>query len=83
MDREPYPLPEFKYEDVDEHVRGISLLLEVEEVDENGLKGFLYENGELLLAREEDAILAKVCDSLGPVKRMRKNKKNKNKRMCQ
>lgn len=68
MDREPYPLPELKYEDADdEHVRGISLLLineEAEEVEENGLEGFRYEKGELLLAREEDAILECLRDSL-------------------
>lgn len=60
MDREPYPPPELKYVDADdEQERGISLLLrneDVEDVEENGLGDFRYENGELLLAREEDAI---------------------------
>lgn len=90
MDREPYPLPELKYEEADdEHVRGIILLLiseEVEEVDENGLEGFLCENGELLLAREEDAILESVCACSSLSRWLddeNEQKWKKNNRMCQ
>lgn len=63
MDREePSPPPaELKYEDAeDEQERGMSRPFmneeEDEEADENCVDGFRCENGELLRAREDDAI---------------------------
>lgn len=61
MDREPSPFPELTCEEAEEeHERGISRLFmneeDVDEVEEYGLDGFRYENGELLRARDEDAI---------------------------
>lgn len=52
--------PELKNDDAEEeHERGISLPFmkeEDEEVEEYGVDDFLCENGELLLAREDEAI---------------------------
>lgn len=60
MDRDPSPPPELKYEDAEEEQeRGISLPFineEDEEVEEYGVEGFRCENGELLRARDDDAI---------------------------
>ena len=59
MDRDPPP-PELKYDDAEvEHERGISFPFmndDDDDVDEYGLDGFRYENGELLRARDDDAI---------------------------
>lgn len=68
MDREPSPFPELKYEEAEvEHERGISRLFmneeEVDDVDEYGVTGFRYENGELLRALDEDAIVFSWVDS--------------------
>ena len=61
MDRPPTPPPpELKYDDAEEEQeRGINLPFmkeDDEEVDEYGVEGFRCENGELLLAREDEAI---------------------------
>ena len=49
-----------KYDDAEvEHERGISFPFmndDDDDVDEYGLDGFRYENGELLRARDDDAI---------------------------
>lgn len=60
MDRGPSPPPELKYEDAEEEQeRGMSrpfINEDDEEVEEYGVEGFRYENGELLRARDDDAI---------------------------
>jgi hypothetical protein len=63
MDREPptpSPPPELKNDDADEeHERGTIRLFtkeEDDEVEEYGVEGLRYENGELLLARDDEAI---------------------------
>ena len=63
MDREPLapsPPPELKYDEAEEEQeRGTIRLLmkeEDDEVEEYGVEGLRYENGELLLAREDEAI---------------------------
>ena len=63
MDREPpapSPPPELKYDEAEEEQeRGTIRLLmkeEEDEVEEYGVEGLRYENGELLLAREDEAI---------------------------
>lgn len=61
MDREPSPPPELKNDAAeDEHERGtIRLFMKDEDDDVDdayGVDGLRYENGELLLAREDEAI---------------------------
>lgn len=61
MDRELSPPPELKNEAAEEeHERGTIRLFMKEEEDEAddayGVDGLRYENGELLRAREDDAI---------------------------
>lgn len=60
MDREPSPPPALKYDAADdEHERGTIrpfIKEEDDDVEENGVDGLRYENGELLRAREEEAI---------------------------
>ena len=68
MDWEPNPLLELKCKEAEEeHERNISRLFmnedEVDKVDEYGLDSLLYENGELLRARDEDAIKFSWVDS--------------------